>query len=164
MASGFSKGFSSGFGTTRRLYLAGGRIFLENNNRLALSSGAVLNTTLDAEVSGAKLYIADGVIFYDTRDRLLIADGVIINSDGTVEDAATVTPTLTQEGFRFRNDDGSESAATWAAVQDASVSFATGKKLRLRVLVDATGAPAASQFQLEVKKSTDPDTAYKKIQ
>ena len=71
---------------------------------------------------------------------------------------------LTQEGFRFRNDDGSQTAATWVALQDTGVEFPAGQKLRLRALIDAAGSPASSQFQLEVKKSTDPDTAYKKIQ
>lgn len=78
-----------------------------------------------------------------------------------VSSAATA---LEQEGFRFRNDDGSETTATWAAVQDTNISAASGTRRRLRVLLNATGDPAAGQYQLEVKKSTDSDTAYRKIQ
>lgn len=58
-------------------------------------------------------------------------------------------PTLDQEGYRFRNDDGSETAATWKANQDADVSVAVETNFRLRTLVNGTGDPAASQFQLE---------------
>ena len=63
--------------------------------------------------------------------------------------------TRTQEGHRFRNDDGSESAATWAAAQDAGVTLPTGTTVRVRVLVDASGDPASTQYQLESKLSTD---------
>lgn len=68
-----------------------------------------------------------------------------------------------QEGFRWRNDDGSESAATWAAAQDTNITEDKNITKRLRVLVNATGDPASTSFQLEVKKSTDPDSAYKKV-
>ena len=60
--------------------------------------------------------------------------------------------TLEQEGFRFRNDDGSEVAATWRQVQDVFDSVAPNTNIRLRVLVNATGDPATSQFQLEYRK------------
>ena len=34
--------------------------------------------------------------------------------------ASLPTPVLTQEGFRWRNDDGSETTATWLAAQDTN--------------------------------------------
>jgi hypothetical protein len=70
--------------------------------------------------------------------------------------------TLEQEGFRFRNDDGSETAATWAASQDTNVSRATNLNTRLRVLVNASDDPDAAQYQLEYKKSSD--STYKKVE
>lgn len=36
-------------------------------------------------------------------------------------DAGATSPTLIQEGFRFRNDDGSETTATWKADQDTNI-------------------------------------------
>ena len=87
---------------------------------------------------------------------------LIIFKKPGAEDGSTVA--LTQEGYRFRNDDGSQVAATWAAAQDTGVEMPAGSKLRLRVLIEAAGSPAGSRFQLEVKKSSDPDTAYTKIQ
>lgn len=55
---------------------------------------------------------------------------------------------LEQEGYRWRNDDGSESTATWAANQDTALTGPIGAK-RLRALVNATGDPASTQYQLE---------------
>ena len=67
-----------------------------------------------------------------------------------VETEATIT--IEQEGYRFRNDDGSESAATWRQAQDVVDSIAAGINIRLRILLNASGDPASSQFQLEYRK------------
>jgi hypothetical protein len=71
--------------------------------------------------------------------------------------AASAGATLIQSEFRFRNDDGSETTATWAASQDAGVTAAVGTTQRLRVLVDATNDPGSAPYQLQYKKSTDTD-------
>lgn len=62
-----------------------------------------------------------------------------------------------QEGFRFRNDDGSETTATWKATQDSNITSEAESGLRLRTLINSTGAtdPDAAQYQLEYKRSTD---------
>lgn len=57
--------------------------------------------------------------------------------------------TRDQEGYRFRADDGSESAATWLANQDTVITQPISTNTRLRMLVNATGDPAAAQYQLE---------------
>lgn len=72
-------------------------------------------------------------------------------------------PTLEQEGFRFRNDDGSETTATWKAAQDTSANLTPSIVARIRVLVNATGDPTAKNFRLEYKRSTDPTAAFRKI-
>ena len=66
-------------------------------------------------------------------------------------------PTIEQEGYRFRNDDGSESAATWRQVQDVVDSISAGVNVRLRILLNASGDPASSQFQLEYRKVGNAD-------
>jgi hypothetical protein len=66
-------------------------------------------------------------------------------------------PTIEQEGFRFRNDDGNETTANWAASQDNNATAPAEVNLRLRMLINATGNPATAQYQLEYKKSTDSD-------
>lgn len=62
---------------------------------------------------------------------------------------------IDQEGYRFRNDDGSESAATWAASQDTNVTKPTGTTLRLRMLLNSPEDPGSQQYRLDYKKSTD---------
>lgn len=63
--------------------------------------------------------------------------------------------TLDQEGFRFRNDDGDETSASWLASQDANVTAPLDTNTRIRFVIDGVGDPAATQFQLEAKLSTD---------
>lgn len=60
-----------------------------------------------------------------------------------------------QEGFRFRNDDGSETTATWLAAQDTNASVALNTNFRLRTLINATGDPPSTAYTLNYKKSTD---------
>jgi hypothetical protein len=64
--------------------------------------------------------------------------------------------TLDQEGYRWRNDDGSESAATWKVGQDLDISnISKYDNFRLRALVDADGDPGANQYQCEWRKVGD---------
>jgi len=60
---------------------------------------------------------------------------------------------LEQEGFRFRADDGSESAATWLALQDANIVRDRNLNTRVRAIVDSTGDPAPKHYQLEYRLS-----------
>lgn len=69
--------------------------------------------------------------------------------------APITVATLTQSRFRFRNDDGSETTATWAAVEDADISVAALTAKRLRVQVAATGDPSAKSFKLQYRKVGD---------
>lgn len=62
---------------------------------------------------------------------------------------------LDQEGYRFRNDDGSESAATWRQNQDTVDEVARDTNIRLRVLVDASGNPNSEQYRLDYKEASD---------
>lgn len=79
--------------------------------------------------------------------------------------AATVSGAaiLNQEGYRFRNDDGDEATATWKAGQDSNISLPAGSKLRLRMIVDATGDPEAKTLQLEWHKKDSPEPWRKVI-
>lgn len=81
----------------------------------------------------------------------------VIEIDGV--DRASVD----QEGYRFRNDDGSESAATWRQNQDTVDEVARDTNIRLRVLVDASGDPNSEQYQLEYKESADGVAEWRKV-
>jgi hypothetical protein len=48
----------------------------------------------------------------------------------------------TQVAFRFRNDDGSETTATWQAAQNTNISLPVNTPLRLRFLIDETASVA----------------------
>lgn len=64
---------------------------------------------------------------------------------------AVITPnagTAEQKSFRFGNDDGSESAHTWAAAQDTNLTAALGTKL-LRFLLQTTGDEPATAWKLQ---------------
>lgn len=62
--------------------------------------------------------------------------------------------TLEQADYRVRNDDGSETGATWAAAQGSDpTSWPMGTRARLRFLINATGDPGPSAFQIEVQKN-----------
>lgn len=62
------------------------------------------------------------------------------------------TSAIDQEGFRWRNDDGNESTATWADDQDTDLT-ALGGTQRLRMLIDGSGDPDSAQYQLEYRLS-----------
>lgn len=65
---------------------------------------------------------------------------------------------IEQEGFRWRNDDGSETTATWKANQDTNgVSVGLDTAVRLRVIVNAAGlAPETSLYRLEARRLASP--------
>lgn len=63
--------------------------------------------------------------------------------------------TTEQEGFRWRNDDGSETTATWLASQDTNITRAKNTNTRLRILLNTTGDLESEQLRLEYKLSTD---------
>lgn len=74
----------------------------------------------------------------------------------------SVSPTLEQEGWRWRNDDGSESGATWKAAQDTDGSLPANTAARIRVIVNASGDPASDQYQLEWRKVGD--STWRKVE
>ena len=68
----------------------------------------------------------------------------------------TYTPgaaTLEQAKYRFRNDDGSETTATWKAAQNTAISEGTGTNVRLRFQIQATNDPTAKAFKLQYRRS-----------
>ncbi len=67
--------------------------------------------------------------------------------------AAGATATLEQEGFRWGVDDGSESAHTWEAAQDTSITIAASQSRLLRLLVNATDDPASIAYTLRYQKN-----------
>ena len=106
-------------------------------------------------------------------DRLSTTSGNV-NVEGTAasqnrgaQAVATFAPstgvTYEQEGFRWRNDDGSESAATWRQAQDVDDTIAKETNIRLRVLSDATGNPDTDTATIQYKLDTDPTAEFRDV-
>lgn len=69
----------------------------------------------------------------------------------------SVVATLEQEGFKWRDDNGSETTASWLNTQDSHITRAIETNTRLRVLINATGDPTSKQFQLEFREKSSGD-------
>lgn len=77
-------------------------------------------------------------------------DQALIGYWAMAGNAATLT--REQEGFRWRADDGSESAASWLAAQDTNVSRAADEITRLRMLTDVSGDAPAEGLKLQYRR------------
>lgn len=69
---------------------------------------------------------------------------------------ATYSGVIEQEGFRWRDDDGSETTATWLATQDTDITRAKSTNTRLRTLLntkDSGSNPSSQQFKLQYQKN-----------
>lgn len=83
----------------------------------------------------------------------------------TVEIVGTESLNCTQEGYRWRNDDGSETTATWAENQDIDhmMEYGSTDNIRLRVLGDFSGDPVTEATELQYKEVGDADTEWRKV-
>lgn len=77
-----------------------------------------------------------------------------VRMSGIVVEIKGVMGSVEQEGYRWRDDDGSESGASWLASQDGNITRPSETTTRLRTLLNATDDPDSAQYQLEYKKST----------
>lgn len=114
------------------------------NTKITISDTAITDTTYDAliDIPGA----SSEVIFSGLFEEHVAAD-VIHN--WTVP---LIPAVLDQFGYRFRNDDGSETTATWAENQNALAALLAGSKIRVRIGVDFDSAyPEPAAFQLEYR-------------
>lgn len=111
---------------------------------LAANSAAVSTTTPSAGVTG----LTAGTLYsYAAVQNNSNGDSNVVTGTFT-----TATYTLDQTKFRWRNDDGSETTATWAAAEDANVTIAALTPTRLRVEITATGDPASKTYRLQYRK------------
>jgi hypothetical protein len=61
-------------------------------------------------------------------------------------------PEYELEGYRWRDDDGSESGATWHETQDTDTTQPAETNVRLRTLIDVTNDPESNQVTLQYRK------------
>ena len=82
----------------------------------------------------------------ETESGALVGDGQVTLAAILVAALATYATDTALEGYRWRNDDGSELTATWKELQDINLYLVPGEMARLRV---AVVAPIAGDFQWE---------------
>ena len=71
--------------------------------------------------------------------------------------------TYEQEGFRWRNDDGNEAAATWRQAQDVADTVGKEENIRLRGLSNVTNDPDTHTATLQYKRDDEPDSEFRDV-
>ena len=105
--------------------------------------------------TGRAVSVVSAITTTDQADFKDLGRNIGITATFTVLDTFTGAPPVVQEGYRWRNDDGSQTAATWKAAQDTNVTLSIGEAARLRMLLDTTDDPDPYAYTLYYKKSTD---------
>tara|TARA_R110000822_G_scaffold302649_2_gene427015 strand:- start:76029 stop:76862 length:834 start_codon:yes stop_codon:yes gene_type:complete len=67
------------------------------------------------------------------------------------------------EGYRFREDDGSETTATWLEAQDTVASVEKETAVRLRMLSDFTVGPSDVKVTLQYKRTDEDSTQWRNV-
>ena len=107
------------------------------------------------DASGGTTRMADGTFSYASPPATWPGtSGSYTSQLNAYIDYTPSSVSTDQEGARFRNDDGSETTATWAASQDSNITKPLGANLRTRFLINAAGDPASAAYTLYYKKST----------
>lgn len=97
----------------------------------------------------ARQWQADEGYVLESSSRQWTAGGLYLNEASGL--------TYDQSAYRWRNDDGSESGATWQAAENTGVSVNTLTNIRLRVQTNTGGGdPASEAVRLEYRKVGDP--------
>ena len=115
----------------------------------ALSSGnsAVSTTTPSVAITG----LVSGTLY----SAAIVQNNTNGDSNLLTTTFTTNAATFEQKHFRWRNDDGSETTATWAAAEDTPISLAKNTPVRLRVEIGATNDPASAAYKLQYRKVGD---------
>lgn len=68
-----------------------------------------------------------------------------------------------QEGFRFRDDDGSESGASWLEDQDVNTEQPVTDIVRLRILIDVDDDPPTQAARLQYKRDDEATSEWRDV-
>jgi len=108
-------------------------------------------TAVSIDLSGAGFQTVTSTITFNIYVYSPSTGNVIDWDDLVINGTTAASGTLEQEGFRFRNDDGSESAATWLAAQDTNIIQPKTTNTRLRMLLNSTLNRGSEQYRLEYR-------------
>jgi len=109
-------------------------------------AGKALATTIGSPVCYFRVF-GD-----DSPETDATGNGYTGTVTGTLKTAHPIGVT-TQEGYRWRLDDGTETTATWAANQDTGIVAPANSVRRLRLVLDTSGDANAANYQLEYKEA-----------
>lgn len=105
---------------------------------------------------------------FQVRFRLHVSNaGNSYQNDAALDVITIAGPdavTREQDSFRFRNDDGSESGASWKATQNTDVTGeSTSGNKRLRAGMQAEGDPPSEAATVQYKEQSDAATEWRDI-
>jgi hypothetical protein len=124
-----------------------------------LINGAAATALIsDASNNGSSWYKIQTATFSNGTATGTISSSAYVTvalAFSTTESEGGGAATLTQEGYRWRIDDGDQANATWAVAQDTGITAPANTVRRLRVIIDSSGDANAAQFQLEYKEAND---------
>lgn len=113
--------------------------------------------------SGGPVIMEDGTV--STNDNLEQSRKAwVLGQPGIIFDATAVelTPTITQLHYRWREDNGTESTATYAAAEDTALTanIFIGDRRRLRILVSNTGSGSATGITYRLEHASSSCTTW----
>ncbi len=122
------------------------------------ATGSVGTATVEGKanvpVTGLEATSAIGSVLVSAEANIITGGLGATASVGTVT-VDVGAATWEQEGFRFRNDDGTEITATWVAAQDTNATLEAETNFRLRVTSVVTGDPDPAAATLQYRKVGD---------
>lgn len=140
---------------------------------VAIVASGNASTTLWASAMTEQTDQTDASSHSSLADRLSITNGnidiepTVASQNRAAACSASFAPEAPlaseQEGYRFREDDGSESTATWIAVQDVDITRGKETNTRIRVLLDMTGDAPTQQVTLQYRKVGDADSEWRNV-
>ena len=92
-----------------------------------------------------------------TSTTITLSDSINNGNNGSCWSFVVLAPDLQQIHYRWRNDDGSESTATFAAGEDATTSgLAKRSLIRLRIEISNEGADTATNTEYAIEYGENP--------
>jgi hypothetical protein len=127
-----------------------------------LFHGEITTTAATQNVESSLFVDTDTLFHGEIATTFDIESSLFVDTDALFHGEITRIA-CEQEGFRWRDDDNDEANATWLQSQDVDHSIAAETNIRLRIIVNGQDDPDPAQYTLEYKKSTDPDTSWRKV-
>lgn len=128
-----------------------------------LDSKQTLSITYATTTAGFVNLISNGLMNIGAQSdvpAVTVSYGSTQNSYYIEVSVSTAAPNISQPHYRWRNDDGSETLATWGGTEDtATSSVGIGKNIRLRLEASNKGAATwANQYILQFGTGSDPQS------